>query len=321
MGFRTVSIIIPTFNRLPYLKCALRSVEGQAFRNFEVLVLDDGSTDGTVGFLRGYAPNFSFRWFSFQHKERSHLRNFGAHEARGEFLAFLDDDDEWLPEKLEKQVKFLEQNPDVGVVYTRTKVINSEGGLRKKTTTLHKKLYDDQAKRGHRYSDLAYLTVMFTSTVMIRRSLFFNVGGYDEQCPPKEDLDLYLRCSLVCRVDCICKEPLVFYRCHEGNSSNYLGDARIKVSQMHLRSIANTPEIDPEGKAKRAFLFNIAKYHYWAGRYSNAIETIKGLVAESASYILRPSHLLLVIKIIIRWGLHRLGEVGTKENYAANRPS
>jgi len=317
----TVSVIIPTFNRLPYLKCALRSVEEQTFRNFEVLVLDDGSTDGTVGFLRGYAPNFSFRWFSFQHKERSHLRNFGAHDAKGEFLAFLDDDDEWLPEKLEKQVKFLEQNPDVGLVYTRTKVINSEGDLRKKITTLHKKLYDDQAKRGHRYSDLAYLTVMFTSTVMIRRSLFLNVGGYDEQCPPKEDLDLYLRCSLVSRIDCICKEPLVFYRCHEGGSSDYLGDARIKVSQMHLRSIANTPGMDPEGKAKRAFLFNIAKYHYWAGRYSNAIETIKRLVAESVSYILRPSHLLLVTKIIMRWGLHRLGEVGTEENYAANRRS
>ncbi len=321
MGFCTVSIIIPTFNRLPYLKCALRSVEGQTFRNFEVLVLDDGSTDGTVWFLRSYAPNFSFRWFSFQHKERSHLRNFGAHEAKGEFLAFLDDDDEWLPGKLEKQVKFLEQNPDVGLVYTRTKVINSEGGFQQKKTALHKRLYDDQAKRGHRYSDLAYLTLMFTSTVMIRRSLFFNVGGYDEQCPPKEDLDLYLRCSLVSRVDCICKEPLVFYRCHEGNSSNHLGDARIKVSQMHLRSIANTPGMDPEGKAKRAFLFNIAKYHYWAGRYSNAIETIKRLVAESASYVLRPPHLLLVMKIFIRWGLHRLGEVGTQENYGANRRS
>jgi glycosyltransferase involved in cell wall biosynthesis len=314
-----VSVIIPTFNRLPFLRCALGSVEGQTFLGFEVLVLDDGSTDGTYRFLEGYAPHFPFRWFSFQHQERSYLRNYGAHEARGEFLAFLDDDDEWLPEKLEKQVKFLEQNPDVGLVYTRTKVINSEGGLHKKTTALHKRLYDDQAKRGHRYSDLAYLTVMFTSTVMIRRSLLFNVGGYDEQYSAKEDLDLYLRCSLVSKIDCIGKEPLVYYRCHEGSSSNDLGDARIKVSQRHLRSIANTPEIDPEGKAKRAFLFNIAKYHYWAGRYSNAIEAIKRLAAESASYVLRPPHLLLVMKIIVRRGLCRLGEVGNEGKYAANR--
>ena len=321
MNLCTVSIIIPTFNRLPYLKCALGSVEQQTFRDFEVLVLDDGSTDGTYEFLGGYSPNFSFRWFRFQHKERSYLRNFGAHEAKGEFLAFLDDDDEWLPEKLEKQVKFLGQNPDVGLVYTRTKAINSEGGLHKKITALHKRLYDDQAKRGHRYSDLAYLTVMFTSTVMIRRSLFFNVGGYDEQCPPKEDLDLYLRCSLVSRIDCTCKKPLVLYRCHDGSSSNYLGDARIRVSQMHLRSIASAPAIDPKGKARRAFLFNIAKYHYWAGRYSNAIEAIKRLAAESASYVLRPPHLLLVMKIILRWGLYRLREVGTERKYAANRRS
>jgi glycosyltransferase involved in cell wall biosynthesis len=316
-----VSVILPTFNRLPYLRCALDSVEGQTFRGFEVLVLDDGSTDGTYGFLEGYAPNFPFRWFSFRRKERSYLRNFGAHEAKGEFLAFLDDDDEWLPEKLEKQVKFLEQNPDVGLVYTRTKVIHREGGLHKKATALHKSLYDDQAKRGHRYSDLAYLTVMFTSTVMIRRSLFFHVGGYDEQFSAKEDLDLYLRCSLVSKIDCIGKEPLVFYRCHEGGLSNDLGEARIEVSQMNLRSIATTPGMDPEGKAKRAFLFNIAKYHYWAGRYSIAIEAIRGLVAESASYVLRPTHLLLAMKIIMRWGLHRLGVVGTEENYAPNRRS
>lgn len=321
MSFCTVSIIIPTFNRLPYLRCALRSVEEQTFRNFEVLVLDDGSTDGTLEFLTGYAPKFSCRWFSFQHKERSHLRNFGAHEAKGEFLAFLDDDDEWLPEKLKKQVKFLEQNPDVGLVYTRTKAINSDGGLHKKITALHKRLYDDQAKRGHRYSDLAYLTIMFTSTMMIRRPLFFNVGGYDEQCPPKEDLDLYLRCSLVSRIDCIGEEPLALYRCHQGSSSKNLGDARIKVSQMHLRSIASAPAIDPEGKAKRAFLFNIAKYHYWAGRYSDAIEAIKRLTAESASYGLHPPHLLLVMRIILKWGLHRLREVGTERRYAANRRS
>jgi hypothetical protein len=156
---------------------------------------------------------------------------------------------------------------------------------------------------------------------MIRRSLFFNVGSYDEQYSAKEDLDLYLRCSLVSKIDCVGKEPLVCYRCHEGSSSNDLGDARIDVSRKHLRSIANNPGIDPEGKAKQAFLFNIAKYHYWAGRYSNAIEAIKRLAAESASYVLHPPHLLLVMKIIMRWGLYRLVEVGTEENYAANRRS
>ena len=78
-----VSVVVPTFNRVGYLRSALLSVERQNYRDLELLVLDDGSTDGTLEFLRGYRPPFPFRWFSLQGKERSFLRNQGAREARG----------------------------------------------------------------------------------------------------------------------------------------------------------------------------------------------------------------------------------------------
>lgn len=302
----TVSVITPTFNRCPFLRRALRSVEQQTFRDFELLVLDDGSTDGTVEFLDRYNPDFPFRWFKFDRKERSYLRNYAAQQATGRYLAFLDDDDEWLREKLERQVEFHSRNLEIEFSYTRTQVIDCDGLSDLKTTAIHEQLYDDQVKRGHRYSDLAYLTIIFTSTIMIRRSLFLNIGGYDERYTLKEDLDLYLRCALVSEMACVGEQPLVRYRVHDGDSSACLGNARIEVSHAHLRAIANDPARDPNGEARRAFLLSLAKYHYWADRYDKALEAVFTLARESCVFLVRQKHWWLVARIIGKWFLIKL---------------
>jgi len=191
----TVSIIIPTFNRLPYLKCALGSVEQQTFRDFEVLVLDDGSTDGTYEFLGGYSPNFSFRWFRFQHKERSYLRNFGAHEAKGEFLAFLDDDDEWLPEFVKSHIKLIDKNPDVKWTYCRHEEVTQNGSLQVK---IPKSIEEEIVREGL----LSYFRAELARFgfgkcgFLIRRSVFDELGNFDPAMPNGMDSDMWRRIAL-----------------------------------------------------------------------------------------------------------------------------
>ena len=298
-----VSVIIPTFNRIEYLRRALALVEAQTFRDFELLVLDDGSTDGTREFLAGYTPDFPFRWLAFDRCERSHLRNTGAREARGEYIAFLDDDDEWLPAKLEQQVDYLSQHPTAGLVYARTVVVNHEGVVDRRATAIHRRLYNDQARRGHRYADLAYHCVMFTSSVMVRRAVFFAAGGYDERYVEKEDLDLYLRISLVARIACVGAEPLVRYRVHEGGSAARLGEARVAVSKAHLRAIARDPGRDPDGAARRGLLFNIAKFHLYARRHRAALDALRTLCKESPSFLLRRYDWPTIGRILVKGAL------------------
>jgi glycosyltransferase involved in cell wall biosynthesis len=299
-----ISVVLPTLNRLSYLQAALASVERQTFQDFELLALDDGSSDGTLDFLGGYRPPFPFRWFGFQGKERSFLRNLGAWEAHGDLLAFLDDDDEWMPGKLERQVEFLSRHPEIGLCHTRTVVVDAEGRSEPRETALHRKLYANLCPRGHSYADLAYFCLMFTSTVVVRKSAFEKVGGYDERFRQKEDLDLYLRLSLVSTIGCV-PEELVRYRAHPGGSGAGLGDAHIIVNEKHLEAIACDPARDPDHAAERALVFSTARCHYVAGRHADALRTLGRMPAGSLAFLARPRHVLLMaktcVKLLLGW--------------------
>jgi GT2 family glycosyltransferase len=294
-----VSVLIPTYNRIGYLRSALLSVERQSYRDVELLVLDDGSTDGTLEFLRGYRPPFPFHSFSFQGKERSYLRNIGVREARGELVAFLDDDDEWIPGKVEKQVEFLGERPDVGLCHTRTVVIDAVGQVEARETAVHRKLYAELCPRGHSYVSLADSCLMFTSTVMVRKPVLEMVGGFDEEFHQKEDLDLYLRVSRVSKIGCV-PEELVRYRSHPGGSGAGLGEAHIAVNEHHLESIEKDPARDPDHAAQRAFLFSTARCHYASARPTEALKTLKRMPAGSFAFLARPRHILFIAKALTK---------------------
>jgi glycosyltransferase involved in cell wall biosynthesis len=311
-----VSVIVPTYNRVAYLRSAILSVERQTFWDFELLVLDDGSNDETLEFLGGYRPVFPFRWFSHQRRERSFLRNLGAREARGELLAFLDDDDEWMPEKLERQVEFLGRRPEIGLCHSRTVVIDAEGQESPQDTALHRKLYAEICPRGHSYADLAYSCLIFTSTAFVRRSVFERVGGYDERFRQKEDLDLYLRLSLVSTIGCV-PEELVRYRSHPGGSGAGLGDANIIVNQDHLKAIARDPARDPDHAGERALVFSTARCHYVAGRNAEALRTLARMPAGSLAFLAWPRHVLFVAKVCVKLLLGWISGKGTPTDAAA----
>jgi glycosyltransferase involved in cell wall biosynthesis len=180
-----VSVIIPTYNRGWIVKEAIESVLAQDYRDFELIVVDDGSTDNTDDILDSYRGDIIV--FRQENQGVSAARNRGLAEASGCFIAFLDSDDLWLSQKLFRQVEFFNKNPDAKICQTEETWIRK--GVRVNPKKRHKKPW------GMIFEPSLALCLISPSAVMIRRSLFEEVGGFDETLPACEDYDLWLRIS------------------------------------------------------------------------------------------------------------------------------
>jgi len=181
-----VSIIIPTYNRLPMLKEAVDSVLAQDFEDMELIVVDDGSTDRTVEEIKRYGGRVKLLQHSVN-KGVSAARNKGILQARGKYLAFLDSDDLWVEGKLKIQVTFLDDNPHYPLCYTDEIWIRK--GKRVNPMLKHAKY------SGWIFEKCLPLCIISPSSVMIKRTLFSKVGLFDEALPVCEDYDLWLRIS------------------------------------------------------------------------------------------------------------------------------
>ena len=180
-----VSVIIPTYNRGWTIKEAIDSVLAQSFIDFELIVVDDGSTDDTSEILDSYRDDIKV--LSQENNGVSAARNRGVATASGIFIAFLDSDDLWLPEKLSSQVDFFNSNPDA--LICQTEEIWVRNNMRVNPKKRHKKPW------GMIFEPSLDLCLVSPSAVMIRRSLFEEVGVFDETLPACEDYDLWLRIS------------------------------------------------------------------------------------------------------------------------------
>ncbi len=180
-----VSIIIPTYNRAAFLMEAVESVAQQTFQDFELIVIDDGSTDGTEKAVQKYHRQLIYRYQN--NRGVSAARNLGIQTARGKWVAFLDSDDLWLPKKLETQVRFFSQNPEA--LICQTQEIWIRHGRRVNPHKKHQKFSGDI------FAPSLLLCLVSPSAVMIRRDLFDREGFFDETMPACEDYDLWLRLS------------------------------------------------------------------------------------------------------------------------------
>ncbi len=178
-----VSVIIPTYNRWPLVREAIESVLAQSYRFFELIVIDDGSTDDTAKQLAGFGTHL--RLIEQPHRGVSAARNRGAKVARGRYLAFLDSDDLWFPEKLAIQTAFMEDHAAIEIC--QTDEIWIRRGLRVNPKAKHRKPSGDIFLRS------LELCLVSPSAVMITRELFNRSGGFDENLPVCEDYDLWLR--------------------------------------------------------------------------------------------------------------------------------
>jgi len=206
----TVSVIIPTYNRAHLVGRAIRSVLNQTYQDFEIIVVDDGSTDNTEEVVKGFNDD---RIRYIRHDENrggAAARNTGIKAAQGEYIAFLDSDDEWLPEKLERQVKAFEKSDSrVGVIYTGSIAVSQNGEA---TTD-----YKAPKLRGSILRELLISNQIIGggSNVMVKRELLKKLGGFDEALPSCQDWDLWLRLASICQFDFV-DAPLVRV-CVHGN--------------------------------------------------------------------------------------------------------
>lgn len=224
-----ISVIIPTFNRWPLVGEAVESVLGQSVSDFELIVVDDGSTDGTAKELARFGSRLHF--FATPRGGVAAARNFGVSQARGRYLAFLDSDDLWRPGKLEVQTSFFEQHAEVRVC--QTEEIWIRNGIRVNSKFIHRKPSGDIFARS------LELCLVSPSAVMMTKELFDRLGGFDETFPVCEDYDLWLRIAAKHSVALIA-EPLVIKRGGHGDqlSRSTWGMDRYRVEALRkvLRS-------------------------------------------------------------------------------------
>ena len=223
-----ISVIIPTYNRKTVLPRAIDSVLTQKGADFELIIVDDGSTDDTEGLVRGIrtshleirkneksdetrVPRPEIRVFHQENHGPAAARNLGIKEARGEWIAFLDSDDEWKPGKLKTQLEFFGKNPDH--LICQTEEIWVRNGTRVNPMKKHKK------SGGWIFEKCLPLCVVSPSAVMIRRKLFDEVGLFDESLPACEDYDLWLRIAAKHRIGLIEKPYLIKYGGHADQRS------------------------------------------------------------------------------------------------------
>ena len=219
-----VSVIIPTYNRGWILKEAVDSVLSQTFCNFELIIVDDGSTDNTADILKS-CPDKVIK-ITQENRGVSAARNKGIASASGELLAFLDSDDLWLSDKLVCQVNFFKQNNDA--LICQIEEIWIRNGIRVNPKNRHKKL------SGMIFKPSLALCLVSPSAVMIKKRLFDEVGLFDETLPACEDYDLWLRIS--CRFPVyLIDTPLIIKR---GGHDDQLSSAP-GLDKYRIQSIRN----------------------------------------------------------------------------------
>jgi glycosyltransferase involved in cell wall biosynthesis len=205
-----VSIVLPTFNRLKYLRPAVDSVFAQTFQDWELIIADDASDEDTRAYLRRLETEPRVRVIWLPHSGNpSAVRNAAVRAARGKYVAFLDSDDLWMPLKLERQIEALQARGVCRWSYTGYVCIDASGELQMDAT--RRWIPFRGAILEHL---LAHAVAIWTPAVVVERRLLEEVGGFDEQLPLYEDYDLWLR--LACHSDIeLIDAPLICVRSHE----------------------------------------------------------------------------------------------------------
>jgi glycosyltransferase involved in cell wall biosynthesis len=213
----TVSIVMPTFNRLQFLRAAVDSVFNQTFTDWELIIADDGSEGETAAWLEASISPPRVKLLRLPHSgDPGALRNAAWRAARGEYIAFLDSDDVWRPEKLAVQVGSLERHRARGWSHTAFAAIDESGRL---ITGGRARWWWPAAEGWVLESLIKMETVIAISSVIVRRQLLEQVGGFDVGLPACNDYDFWLRAAGLSEVDGV-RETLLYKRTHEESYYN-----------------------------------------------------------------------------------------------------
>ena len=290
-----VSVIVLTYNRAHMVSEAIDSILNQTFKDFELIVVDNESVDNTEEVIKSYTDE-RIRYFRHQNNGLVAVnRNYGISKANGEYIAFCDDDDLWMPEKLERQVKLLDLNKELGLVYSDSYIMDENGNLERDTS-----LSSSRLLRGNVFDKLFQSNFIPMLTVMIRREVLSKVGGFDPKYIIAQDYDLWLRIAEHYPID-FTEEPLAKYRIHGGSVSRNRELAINEVFQLTeywLEKKANL-ERGFRGKAKQKQAnLHISLMVYYFRNHQN-----QKAISESMNLIrLFPYSLVLVPMVIAKLG-------------------
>ncbi|ESA36800.1 glycosyl transferase family 2 [Leptolyngbya sp. Heron Island J] len=212
-----VSVIVPAYNAAVFLPSVIQSVLAQSYANWELLIINDGSTDNTQEIVNQYCETDDrIQLVSRENSGVSVSRNLGAQLANGELVAFLDSDDLWHQEKLSSHINYMHNHPDVGVSFARVELISSDGETTNKLT--------NNITKSLKPEDFFYSNpTVTTSNFVIRKSVFQELNGFDESMQYNEDIDLLFRISIQdkWKIEGI-DQVLVQYRLHSSGLSSTL---------------------------------------------------------------------------------------------------
>jgi glycosyltransferase involved in cell wall biosynthesis len=215
----TISVIIPTYNAIKTVLDTIASVQAQSYRDIEILVINDGSTDNLLGCLAPTVKDARVKIYSYPNGGLSVARNRGIARSTGEYIAFIDADDLWTPDKLERQLQALEANPSAGLAYSWTYFMEEDG----------QRYHTDRPIwfEGDVLKDLILWNFLcHGSNPLIRRSVIDAVGEFDPTLPAAEDWDYWLRIAAQWEFALV-PQPQIYYRQSGGAMS-----AKVEVMEM-----------------------------------------------------------------------------------------
>ena len=296
-----VTIIIPAYNSMQYLPATLKSVFKQTYQDFEIVVVNDGSTDGTEKYISSLNEP-RLRVISQTNQGASAARNKGIIDAKGKYIAFLDADDLWSATKLEKQVSCLENQAEVGLVYSWTALADENGKPTGRSVISHAEGNVWQQL----LTELSFIAC--GSTPLIRKECFDSVGLFDLDLCPAEDWDMWLRIA-ACYTFAVIKEPLVLYR----SNPNSMSKSYLLMWQSACKTIEKALQSVPDNLSslKNRAYNSLYFYLSWQSIKSGDCQQAKDFQTQALIYIPAKKYsqnnirLDLTIALVRLIGLHQ----------------
>jgi glycosyltransferase involved in cell wall biosynthesis len=230
-----ISVVIPTYQSCRTIAQAIDSVLCQTYQNFEIIVIDDGSTDETSEILKTYDRRIQY--YYQKNCGPSAARNNGIRRSIGEYIAFLDADDAWLPTKIEKQIALFNRDESLGLVFSDSFIVNDRGVINKTCFQVAPPI------SGLAYEALFVYNFIPLLTAIIRRDCLEQVGLFNESILGPEDYDLWLRISRSWKIEFI-NEPLAYYKVGQNHvSSNQIRMLK-SVIRIKARELEQCPQLN-----------------------------------------------------------------------------
>lgn len=287
-----VSVVIPMHNRRGLIEETLRSALAQQWPSMEIIVVDDGSTDGSAEHVERVFGDRVRLLRLERNVGRSAARNAGIAAARGDFIAFLDSDDLWDPGKLARQMPAF-ADPSVALVHCRVRQVDASGRVNARETESITRAFEAAEARGYDYGGItATWCRMYTPAVVVRRTALERSGGFDPALSRFEDWDLFWRIARDGTVVTV-PEILVSVRVHEGNVEPRwaaLAEPFARVAEKHLAEIAAGSHTPTMRRAEHNLRLNLALAALWRGDRAAAREWLERARRVDGAPPLRPWH-------------------------------